>query len=314
MTLLRRTKILAAKIETTAGAAETLAASDATFNVFNANIQPGIQMAQRERQGSFAMLQAIPGQYVGTATFQTDIEWDGSATEPAWAETFLPACGWVKSGGTYSPSIETPGTNVKTLTIGTYVTAGSGDALYKELRGCVGNFNIVCPTGQRAYIDWTFQGAWTGASDETQLSPTHTTAAITRYATATTQFNSNDLCVSQIAYNSGNVITAKECATTVAGIDYFLITSRQPTATADPESDLVANADHYGGLLAETQAELTTTMTCGTGDDTLELEFKSAQIQNIQEGDRGGMVTDQLTFQANYNASTEFNIIFTANV
>lgn len=305
MPLLRRIRTLAAKIESTAGTAESLTGSDGAFNIYNPIIQPNVELEQRERQGGFAMLAAISGQRIGTATFQTDIEWDGTATEPAWADTFFPACGFVKSGGTYSATDEVPGSNVKTLTIGLYE-----NGLYKQLHGCMGNFEVVLPTGRRGYINWTFQGVWTTPSDVSIISPTYPTDEAYKYSSATTAFNSNNLCVEQITFNSGNVITAKQCADNDAGVDYFLVTSRQPTATASPEADLVANADHYGDLLSHTEAELTATLTGNTGD-AIEFEFKKAQVQSIAESEREGIQTDDITWQANYDgAGSVFNINF----
>lgn len=98
MTLLRRKRVLAAAIESTVGTAESLDAGDGAFNVYNALINPNITMIQRESQGGFNYLSPIPAGYSGAATFRTYLEWDGTATEPAWADTFFPACGWVKSG------------------------------------------------------------------------------------------------------------------------------------------------------------------------------------------------------------------------
>ncbi len=102
MPLLKRKRVLAAKIETVIGTAETLAGADAAFNVYNPMIQAAIEMEPREGQGGFGYLSSVPAGRIGTATFRTNLEWDGTATEPAWADTFFPACGWVKSGQVYT--------------------------------------------------------------------------------------------------------------------------------------------------------------------------------------------------------------------
>ena len=307
MPLLKRLRVLAAAIETTPGTAETLDAGDATYNVYNPIIQPSIEMGQRERQGSFGRLTAIAGQRVGTATFMTDLEWDGTATEPAWADAFLPACGFVKSGGTYTATDEAPGTNVKTLTIGCYV-----NGVKKQLRGCMGNFRVVLPTGRNAMIEWTFQGVWDTPTDTAILAPTYTTSNPVR-ATGAVAFGST-LCVSEMAFDAGNVLTPRECQGDIAGVNYFLVTDRQPIATADPESALVASADHYGDIINQTVQGLTYTIsTAGTGNDNIVFALPAAQVQNNQEGDRNGIVTDQITWQGNYHSSGAMYITFTSN-
>lgn len=308
MVLLTKKRILGAKIESTAGTAESLSASDSALNVYNPIIQPNIAVEQRQAQSAFNKLSGVAGMRVGTATFRTDLWWDGTSTMPKWAETFLPACGWVKSSTTYTPRSEAPGSNVKTLTIGCYV-----DGHYKQIHGAVGNFTVVLPTGKMGYIDWVFQGVWSDTSDVALVTPTYPTDPIFRVASTTTTFNSNALCFNQISFNSGNRIVAKECSGNAAGVEYFLITDRTPTATAAPESTLKATADHYGDLINETEAELSVLLTGGTGNDTLEFEMTKAQVMTIAESDRNGIVVDNITWQANKNGSTnddELAIIF----
>lgn len=308
MPLLTKNRILGAAIETTAGTAESLDATDAALNVYNPIIQPNITVEQRQGQAAFNKLSGVAGMRMGTCTFRTDLWWDGTSTMPAWAETFLPACGWVKSSTTYAPVSQVPGSSVKTLTLGCYV-----NGLYKQIHGAMGNFNIVLPTGRLAYIDWTFTGVWDDTADVALVSPTYPTDPVFRVASTTTTFNSNAMCFSQISFNSGNRIVAKECSDNVAGIDYFLVADRTPTATASPEAALKATTDHYGDLINETEAELSVLLTGGTGNDTLEFEITKAQIVSIAESDRNGIVTDNITWQANKNGTTnddELAIIF----
>lgn len=309
MPLLRRKRVFAAATESTAGTAESLDATDGVYNCYDLQIQPGIAMGQREGQAGFGMLSAIPGMRVGTATFRTDIAWDGTATLPNWAEILLPACGWVKTSTTFNPTTEAPGSNVKTLTIGAYI-----DGVFKSIFGAMGNFQIICPTGRTAQIQWTFQGAWATPSDVALIAPTYPTVVPIRYASATTQFNSNNLCLENLTFNSGNTLTPKVCPDNAAGLDYFLATNRQPTATGNPESSLVATTPHYTDLLTPTEAELTTTLD-GISTSTIELSMPKAQIQSISEADRDGLVVDNITWQGNKNGTTadqELQIIFTA--
>mgnify|MGYP003652821754 CR=1 FL=1 len=120
MTQLKRKRVLAAKTETTPGTAESLAGSEAAFNVYNIIAQQEIDMDSREAQGGFGMHSSLAAGRKGRITFSVDASWDGTATEPSWADTFLPACGWVKSSQVFTPRTEVPGSNVKTLTLAIY--------------------------------------------------------------------------------------------------------------------------------------------------------------------------------------------------
>ena len=309
MTLLKRKRVLAAKIETTVGTPIAVAGADASFNAWDIMIQPEIEVVGREGQAGFGMLSSIVGGYKGKATFKTDCGWDASITEPSWADTFLPACGLVKSGGNqFYPTTEAPGTNVKTLTIYCYQ-----DGMIKGLSGAVGTFKMVCPTGKMAYIEWDFMGVWIPPTDGSLLAPTYPTALPLRYASSTTTFNSIALCVSNITLDCGNEIMMRECASTVGGYHSAIITGRNPKVTADPEAKLVATRDSYGNFLASAEAALTWNLDA-IAASLLTVTAPKAQIVKITEADRSKLVTDAMEFQLNRNASTadqEFSILFT---
>ena len=103
MPLLKKLSVLAAKIETTSGTAESLTASDAAYNVFDLSMQPNIAMTERTGQGAFSQLPAVRELTGGTCSFRTEVYGSGAGGVPGWASTFLPACGWVNSAGTFSP-------------------------------------------------------------------------------------------------------------------------------------------------------------------------------------------------------------------
>lgn len=308
MTLLKRKRVLAAKIETTSGTAISLTGSDATFNAYDIMIQPAIGMTQREGQGGFGMIAAYPEAMSGTASFKIDLSWDGTSTEPGWADTFLPACGLVKSTNTFYPKTAVPGSDVKTLTIGAYV-----DGMFKSIRGASGNVKVICVTGQIVTLEFEFTGVWVPPTDVAILSPTYTTDKALRYATSTTTWNSVALCLENITLDVGNTVTLRECATTAQGYDNAIITNRMPKITANPETKLIATQDRFGQWIGSTEAVLSWTIP-GPTNSYVTISAPKAQILNNQEGDRNGFVTDELEFSCNRNGSTadqEFSIAFT---
>ena len=315
MPLLKRRRVLAAKIETTIGTAISLAGADGAFNVYDPMIQASITMDQRESQGGFNYLASVPGGRMGTATFRTMLEWDGSATEPAWADTFLPACGWVKSGQVYTPRSEAPGSNVKTLTIGCYV-----DGLFKSIVGAMGKFKVTLPTGKAGFIDWEFMGAWQAPTDVAIIAPTYPTDKPIRFASGLAEWNDVNWCVAQAVIDSGNEVIMRECPTKASGYISAYITDRRPTVTLDPETVLVATQDRFGAWLAMTENFLE--LDCdgpvgGTSNAVLSFDIPKAQVINLQEADRGKMVTDAIELQCNKNGAThddELRITFTALV
>lgn len=318
---IKRRRVVAAKIEGTVGTAETLAGTDAAFNIYNPMIQCNTDMEIREGQGGFGHFASIPGGKTGVVTFRTYLEWDGSATEPSWADTFFPACGWVKSGQVYTPRTESPGTNVKTLTIGIYQHDGASGTVFKSISGAMGNFVVNLPTGRPGFIDWTFNGVWQAPSSVTMLTPTYPSDQVCRFAGGLAEWNDVNMCVSQATINSGNTLYMRECSTTDSGYISAAITNRVPTVTVDPEQSTISAQNRWASWLDDLDEyllELDCAGPSGTvSDAVLTFDAPKAQIINNQEGDRSGIVTENLEFQCNKNGATqdeELSITFTALV
>jgi hypothetical protein len=310
MPLLKRRRVLAAKVETTSGTAEALTSAEGAFNAYDVMIHPEIDMEPREIQGSFGSLAAVPGGYKGKATFKTDCGWDGTATEPSWADVLLPACAWVKSAQVFSPRSEAPGSNVKTLTIGCYL-----DGMFKSLSGCAGTFKLVCPTGKMAYIEWEFSGVWIAPTDVAIVSPTYPTALPLRYANSTSTWSGVALCVENITLDAGNEVVMRECAA-ANGYEAAIVVNRQLKVTANPETKLVATSDRYGQLIAMTEGTLTWGLD-GPTNAVLTISAPKAQIVANKEGERNKMVIDELEWNLNQNGSTvdsDVTMTFTAAV
>lgn len=296
MPLLKRRRVLAAKIESTAYTSEApLADADCSFNVYDAVIQPTVEMVPRPRQGDFTNLVDSVGTQMGVCTFRTELTGPEplGGTSPVWATTFLPACGWIVSGAVWGPVTEAPGSNVKTLTIEVYA-----DGTKKGLRGAVGDFSIVLEAGKPGFIDWTFTGAYITFDDDDILSPTYPTELPLRWSNSTTQWGGQTApCMQSLTINAGNNVIMRECQNAGDGTGYKggLITNRRSTMTANPETDLLANSnpDWHDYWLASTTGDFTTALTDGTNTVTID---GTVQAVNIQEGDRNGMVTDEIEF------------------
>lgn len=310
MVLMRRKRVFAAKTEVTIGTPIALANADGAFNVYDLSIQPTIEMEEREAQGAFNYLSSIPGTRMGTVTFKTDLSYDG-ANIPTWASVLLPACGWVNNNGTFGPRSESPGDNVKTLTIGVWE-----DGKRKSIAGAMGNFVIQCPAGKTAFIEWTFQGTWQPEVAEAMITPTYPTVKGLKYASATTTYATVAMCVANISFDAGNSVIMRECGANASGFVSALITNRKPVITADPESVLIATQDRYASWLAATEGVLNLVLTA-PATETFDILVGAAQINNIQGGDRSDMLTDQITWTANKNSTTndaEMRFTFSGNV
>lgn len=306
MPLLKRVRVLAAKIETSIGAAESLSGTNATNNCYDIMMQPDIPVDDREAQGSFSRLAGIPGARTGKCTFKVGICGTGSGGIPTWASTFLPACGWVATSQVYTPRAEAPGSNVKTLTIGVYENGRK-----KLLRGAMGTFKIVLPAGRMGYFDFEFTGIWDAPTDTSILSPTLDTNFPFRYAASTTTIASYAPKLENLTFDAGNVVIMREDATDVSGYASALISDRKTVGSMNPEAALVATYDPYGDKLASTLRALSATI--GDANDKLTIAAPKMQITNIQDSDRGDNQVDQIDFQCcRSSGNDELSLTFAA--
>lgn len=294
MPLLRRRSVFAAKVEATIGTAETLTASEGVFNAMNLSIQPNISVEEREGQGGFNYNPSVAGQRSGTATFSTESYYDGSAIPP-WATVLFPGCGYINAAGLFSPLSRGPGASVKTLTIGGYI-----DGVFRVLSGCMGTFTIDLPTGRMVKFNWTFQGKWTNPTDVAIIDPTFPTTLPMRMAAGSVSWNSVNLCTESITVDAGNEVILRECAGDASGIVSALVVNRKPTITANPEMVLVATQNRHDQWLSTAPQALVIT-TGGSGENRLVITAPKAQIQNIQQGERSGLLTDEITWLATAN-------------
>lgn len=306
--MLKRIRVLAAKTEVTVGTAISLSGSDGTVNYYDMDMQPQIEVDEREGEGAFSRRTGTPGGRKGRVTFKTDVTGDGAGGVPAWATLLLPACGWVNSAGTFSPKSEAPGSNVKTITIGSYE-----NGLKKLLRGCVGTWTLHLPAGRLAYFEWDFMGIWDAPTDVSILTPTYESNLGIRYASSTTTIGSYTPKLEEITISAGNQIILREDPADPSGYHSALITDRKVTISANPESQLVATYDPWGDWLARTERAFSATVLNAT--DKLTLAAPKLQVVNVQTTDRSDNQVDQIDYQANRSAAggnDEFTFAFAA--
>jgi len=308
--VIKQRSLLAAKTEVTSGTAETLAAADGAFNVFDLQMQANISMQERMGSGSFSMLPSIGDLRQATVSFKTEIYGTGTGTVPAWASTFLPACGWTAAALVFTPKTESPGAAVKTLTMAHYV-----DGYRILMRGCAGTFKIVAETGKIAMIEWTFTGAYVELANATLLAPTYPTTLPFRVSNAPFSLGAWQPCCNRIEIDAGNQVAVRPCQTQSdgSGIAAAHINGRRVTMSMDPEMVLTGTATPWADWTSHTERAFSLELQDTT--DQVTFAAPKAQILNAQQADRGGIVTANLQLGANRNSAAgndELSITFAA--
>lgn len=282
--------VMAIKIETTAGVAETLAAADGTINIFNGSVMDETEFIQRQGQGSASLIRGSHGARAGRATFQTDLT-PGSGAHPPWALQLLAACGYVASTNTYTPRTENPGSNVKTVTIAKYT-----DGLYEQIHGAMGTARFNFVAGRTCLIDWDFVGVYTSATDVALIAPTYDTQLPLRFVSSALTVGSYTPKVESLTFDFGNSPRLLEDSRSATGYSHAVIETRNPTITINPETSLVAQVDIWGDWQARQERALSWALS--EGGIGASFSAPAAQLSGPpRPGRRGSVRVDDLVYE-----------------
>lgn len=311
--LLTRKTVLAAKIESTAYTYEALGAQDSNYNVFGVDYTPNIEQEERMAADGFSNRASTTGLRSGQISFKCDLHGDGGGGVPTWASTFLPACAIVDTGGgvfackTGTPFEGTlPDNGIRTLTMAVFE-----DGRRKSLTGAMGTARFVFPTGKNAYVEFTFKGSWNDVEDATVLTPSYPDQFPLRFASANLTINAIEPCVAEISVDIGNTVSMRECQKNANASGYrgAFVGNRKVIGSLDPEAQLVADYDFYGDWINSNERAML--LRVQDDNDRIQIDVPKFQITNVGNGDRNGLRTDPVTWQANRNAAADDEITIT---
>ncbi len=305
--MIRRRRVLAAKIESTPGSAMALLAADAAFNVFDTNITPAIEFAEREGQSALSPLHGVTAGERGQVIFAVELHGSGDTgtPTPAWATTLLPACGMKEASGVWTPESRPPGasgSSAKTVTIGVYELSGT-KARFKRLRGCMGTFVMRFVAGQVVRVEFTFDGIWDEPQDIALIAPDYPSVKPPTFRGSTFTIGSNTPRVAEVTLDMGNEIALREDPSDAAGFQAAVITGRRINGTLNPEARLIqADNPFYRWTEWQTQT-MQIILGSGSADGNLiTIDGPAFQITDIQPGERNGVEIDEISYQLNRSA------------
>lgn len=361
--LLSRQAVVAAKIETTEGTEEALAAGDAVL-VYDVNFAPDVSTYERTpARSTLSKLPSVRGTKLGTLTFRTEIKGSGAvATAPEWDE-YLQACGFAKStvstiaigavtsgpfqagetitGGTSSATgrvvgdvatgaasipfvvvsgtfqsgeVITGGTSGATATSSAGPLSSKGfeyqpvsnsfpsltialylDGLKHVLVGARGNVTGNAVVGEPGFFEFTFTGVYSSTADVAMLAATYDTTVPPVFLGVGLSFHGFSPVFTTLGFDMGNTVEPRRNANDALGAKSAMITGRSPTATLDPELDLIAGGfDFFGRLRSGDQGRFACSMG-STAGNKITIASPKCQIDQLGSGDRNGIATGDLT-------------------
>jgi hypothetical protein len=303
MPLLSSRRVLAAKIETAAGTAIATTTTDAFF-AMDVKITPEIMYTERPDDATLGQRTGIVGAKKGKCTFKIELKGSGTAgTSPTWAEALLPACGLKETTGAWKPSSNT--SDWKTVTIVVYE-----DGVKKSICGAMGTFKGEGDNGKPVYLNFEFEGVWVAPVDGALVVPEADTVKPQPFIGSTFTLGAAIAPVAKFSFDLGNKIYVREDITNANGYLYAVITERAVSGKIDPEATLIATRNYFNEFISETEAALSLAT---SGTTPITIAAPKAQYKAMNEGDRTGIVTNEIEFVCNKSAAAgddEFSITF----
>lgn len=290
--LLTKKRTVAAKIETTPGTPETLAADDGAENFYDPSIEADIAVYALQGQTSISPLGGVSGARSGKATLNTWLYNSGTATPPFWAAVLLAACSTSVDTGVYTPASD----STTTLTIGHYQ-----DGNLYQIAGAQGTFKLTADkVGEPVKMNWEFTGLYVDPSAVAVIAPTFPAKSlIARFLSATITLATNSYVVSKVEFDAGNKVTLREDASNAAGYLGSKVTDRTSKLNITVEVPLVSTHDFFNDL--KTNVEAAFSMAIGSGTNKIvTLAIPKAQLMSQPKiSDKDGICVYDLEFQCN---------------
>lgn len=279
--------ILAAKLETTTGAAIALTGTDATFVAYDAKITADDPSNERPNgtTGAAGALASVPAMPTGQATFGLDLMGDGAGGVPAWASIFLPPSEGILTTNTWAFSRTT-----KTLTLGFYE-----DGKLKQLCGAKGTFDLVFPAGGIPRINFTFMGKYFEAADTALLTPTQPTVLPPPVKGCTFTLGGYAAIWNQLQISLGNQTVYRPSGSDTGGLRAALNTTRASKFSFDPEETSTSARDWRGIRDAGTLE--TMSLIVGSANNRITIASTTAQMMQVPGDVRNGIRTRNVSGQ-----------------
>lgn len=171
---------------------------------------------------------------------------------------------------------------------------GYEDGIRKMIYGARGNVTLEGNVGEPMFLAFSFEGVYGGVTDVALLSVTYLDPVPVAFLNVAGSVHDLAAIFSTLSVDMGNVLAERESANSAKGILSVKITDREPTATIDPEMELVAAADFYGELLAGTAGRLYSELPSASAGEKLTVAAPRALYGTISEADRNQLRTARI--------------------
>lgn len=309
MTKLIHREIILAKLEVTYGTDPVpTAAANAVLVQALSWSHAGLRMEKRPAiRVSNAPIQDVYGGSLRTVTFQCDLKGSGAAGTAPEFDALLQSCGMASTvvastSVTYAP-ISTPASQVS-CTIYYYE-----DGSLCKITGVRGAYEIDLKAGAVGKIKFTMTGHWAAVTDVALPTPTYITTVPPALLNVPATLGAYSPVLETLNIKSGVKVEMPPSMGATDGYGQIFISARAITGTMDPQADTVANFADIADMTAGTTIALTTGVMGSAAGNKIDISCPAIFFTDVKPGNRNGIRTHSINFNALENGGTQDNDI-----
>lgn len=289
--LLTKQSRVAAKIETVAGTAVSLTAAEATFIASNFGISYDSAFTKRNKPGTMSQLKGKPQNRGARVTGSLEML---PSTSAQWL-LFLKACGFVANTNVYTPV--SGSASADTMTVGHYV-----DGRLKQAAGVSFSWTMRLDGGMIPMLDVAGEGCYVAPTATALITPTYETTNPATVRGITFTIGGTTYTAPGITISGGNSLYLRPDITSATGYKSCEITDRNITVAVSLEALGLGTKDWYDAYYSETESALSVVI----GSSNITIAAPKMQLETPpQDGDRNGILTDELVFQCNVDSGAD---------
>ena len=317
MSFITTKRTIGFKLESVAGIAEILAATDYDLCATEVSYDPEVQMYARKcAKGDYSHDVSIAGKRSCKVTFKVDFREGATiATAPNYFKCYKSCAVKETVYGATGIGLSTNADYSNVTATIEIVERDEGTApsqVVVKVKGAMGNvktgFNSV---GEPINAEFEFTGVLSSIEDRafgSLLTPTafDTNLPQAVLSATVTAFGESQV-TDKMTIDLGNDVQLFTDPSDASGYSYAHVVARRPVMEMDPDLDLIANKANYARWTGNTTGALSVMV-----GDNLELSAPTIQFQKTYTpGDREGHVTSESTFelQRGTNGNDEFEIL-----
>ena len=308
--MLKKKEVILVKIETTYNTDPTPATSANEVFVDSIEVSnEGLRML--ERKGPKKTLGGYKPVYAGTLkAIKIALRARGSGaagTAPEFGP-LLRACGFGETLNASTSAVYAPvSSGFESVTIYRY-----HDGKLHKFTGCVGNVSLSQETGNFHVFTFNMVGHFVSETDVALATPSYDTTVPIPAIGGTFSIASYGAVIGTLNIDMGNTIATPPDYNQTDGYGKCQITDRKVTGSIDPEDVLVATHDFYTKFTAGTAMAMTTSAIGPAAGNKMALSLPAVVYTGVSEGDRDGVRTRLLEFEANESTGDDqITITFT---